>query len=118
MTTQQEEFGRRWIECWNSRDLERILTLYDDDAEMSSPVIVRRGINAEGQVKGKAALRAYWGRGLKELPDLHFTLLDIFASPDSLIVRYRNERGHTICEYLRLNGEGKIVQGSANHLVE
>ena len=29
---------------------------------------------------------------------------------------YQNERGAKICEYLRLNAEGKIIQGSANHL--
>ena len=30
---------------------------------------------------------------------------------------YQNERGAKICEYLRLDAEGKIRQGSANHLV-
>ena len=28
------------------------------------------------------------------------------------------ERGARICEYLRLDAEGKIVQGSANHLAQ
>jgi hypothetical protein len=32
-------------------------------------------------------------------------------------VLYRNERGDKISEYLQFNAEGKIVQGSANHLV-
>jgi hypothetical protein len=52
------------------------------------------------------------------LPDLHFELIDLFASPDSLIVFYRNERGAKICGYLRLNAAGKIIQGSANHLAQ
>ena len=29
---------------------------------------------------------------------------------------YRDELGHQICEYLRVNADGKIVQGSANHI--
>jgi hypothetical protein len=54
---------------------------------------------------------------LENLPNLRFDLLDVSASPDSIVVRYRNERGQTICEYLRLNGAGRIIQGSANHVL-
>jgi len=38
-------------------------------------------------------------------------------SPDSVIVRYVNERGSTMCEYLRVGANGKIIQGSANDLI-
>jgi hypothetical protein len=48
--------------------------------------------------------------------DLHFTLIDTYVSPDSVVVCYENERGNKICEYLRLDDAGKIKQGSANHL--
>jgi hypothetical protein len=50
------------------------------------------------------------------LPGLQFTLIDTYVSPDSIVVFYQNERGAKICEYLRLNAAGKIIQGSANHL--
>jgi hypothetical protein len=58
----------------------------------------------------------YWAKALTLLPDLHFTLIDTYVSPDSIVVFYTNERGAKICEYLRLDAAGKIVQGSANHL--
>jgi ketosteroid isomerase-like protein len=112
------KFAREWINAWNSRDLERVLTLYDDDAEMVSPNIVKLGINGDGRVRGKDNLRAYWSRALASNPDLQFRLLEVFVSPDSIIVRYLNQRGSTVCEYLRLNRDGLIVQGSANHLTE
>ena len=64
----------------------------------------------------KDALRAYWGKSLARLPELHFTLIDLFVSPDSVVVFYENERGKRICEYLRVNDAGLVVQGSANHL--
>ena len=108
--------ARFWIDAWNSRDLDRIMTLYDDKAEMSSLGIIILGINDEGQLKGKKRIRSYWKRALEARPELHFELLDVSTSPDSVIVRYRNDRGATVNEYLRLNAEGRIVQGSANHL--
>jgi ketosteroid isomerase-like protein len=109
--------GKQWIDAWNSHDLERILALYSDDSEMTSDKIPLLGFDPSGTVHGKDRLRAYWRKGLDLLPDLHFTLIDVYVSPDSLVVFYQNERGAKIFEYLRLNADGKIRQGSANHLV-
>ncbi|MBH5396901.1 nuclear transport factor 2 family protein [Bradyrhizobium sp. CNPSo 4010] len=108
--------GRTWVEAWNARDLERVLTLYDETAVMTSDRIPMLGFDPSGTVRGKDALRAYWGKALPLLPNLHFSLIDLFVSPDSLVVFYENERGKKICEYLRVNEAGLIVQGSANHL--
>jgi ketosteroid isomerase-like protein len=108
--------GRDWIAAWNSHDLERVLALYAEDSEMTSDKIAALGFDPSGTLRGKPNIRAYWGKALQLLPDLHFTLIDTYVSPDSLVVFYQNERGARICEYLRLNAEGKIIQGSANHL--
>ena len=108
--------GRTWIEAWNARDLERVLALYDDATVMTSDRIPTMGFDASGTVRGKERLRAYWSKALGLLPELHFSLIDVFVSPDSLVVFYQNERGKKICEYLRVNDVGLIVQGSANHL--
>ncbi|WP_298242592.1 nuclear transport factor 2 family protein [uncultured Bradyrhizobium sp.] len=109
--------GRTWVEAWNARDLERVLALYDGAALMTSDRIPMMGFDASGTVRGKDALRAYWGKALGLLPELHFTLIDVFVSPDSVVVFYANERGKKICEYLRVNDAGLIVQGSANDLM-
>jgi ketosteroid isomerase-like protein len=109
--------GKQWIDAWNSHDLERILALYSDDSEMTSDKIPLLGLDPKGTLRGKDRLRQYWSKGLQLIPNLHFTLIDVYVSPDSLVVFYENERGAKICEYLRLNADGKIRQGSANHLV-
>src|SRR5512143_1514090 len=111
------ELGREWISAWNSRDLERVLKLYSDDAEMTSEHIPAMGFSVTGSLRGKENLRLYWTRGLQLLPELHFELIDLYVSPDSIVVFYRNERGKKICEYLRVGRDGRIVQGSANHLM-
>ena len=108
--------GRTWVEAWNARDLERVLKLYDEAVVMTSDRIPVMGFDASGTVHGKDALRAYWAKALGLIPGLHFTLIDTYVSPDSVVVFYQNERGKRICEYLRVNDAGLIVQGSANHL--
>ena len=108
--------GRDWVDAWNARDLERVLTMYSEDVEMTSDRIPPLGFGAGGTVHGKDSLRAYWSKALTLVPDLCFTLIDTYVSPDSVVVFYQNERGDRICEYLRLDAAGKIRQGSANHL--
>ena len=108
--------GPVWIAAWNSHDLERILALYAEDSEMTSDKIQALGFEASGTLRGKANLRMYWGKALQLQPNLHFDLIDTYVSPDSIVVFYRNARGAQICEYLRLDADGKIRQGSANHL--
>lgn len=60
MITKEEanHFAREWIEAWNSHDLERVLSHYTDDFEMSSPFIV--GFTGEplGTLRGKESVRA------------------------------------------------------------
>jgi ketosteroid isomerase-like protein len=109
--------GKEWIAAWNSHDLERILALYAEDSEMTSDKIPLLGLDASGTLRGKQCLRQYWEIAFQRLPNLHFDLIDVFVSPDSLVVLYQNERGQKICEYLRVGADGKIRQGSANHLM-
>ena len=108
--------GREWIAAWNAHDLDRVLALYADDFEMTSPHITGFGFDDSGTLRGKAKVREYWAFALKKVPDLHFTLIDVYTSPDSVIVHYENERGGKVCEYLRFGASGKIAQGSGNYL--
>ncbi len=113
-----EARARDWIDAWNAHDLDRILALYADDCVMVSPNIAGHGLALSGVLHGKAALRAYWRIALERQPDLHFDLLDIYASPDSVVLRYRNQHGREVCEFLRFNPTGLILQGAANHKAE
>ncbi len=53
----------------------------NDDFEMSSPMIVDL-MEPPGTLKGKAAVRAYWEKGLAVLPDLKFELVDVCKGLD------------------------------------
>jgi ketosteroid isomerase-like protein len=48
--------GREWIAAWNSHDLESVLALYADDAEMTSDKIQALGLAA------RCAARTGFGR--------------------------------------------------------
>jgi ketosteroid isomerase-like protein len=70
-----EHFAREWIDAWNSPDLSRILSHYEDDFEMTSPVIVSITGEPSGRLKGKEKVGAYWWKALQRIPNLRFELM-------------------------------------------
>jgi ketosteroid isomerase-like protein len=117
-TADLQKLAAEWIAVWNTRDVERVLTLYSEDAEMSSPKIAALGFDDSGTLRGKDRLRAYWSKALTFRPKLHFTLIDAFVSPNSVALLYHDEFGKQVCEYLRLDDAGLIRQASGNYPVE
>ena len=105
-----ERFAAEWAAAWNSHDLERVLTHYTDDVEFASPKITELLGDPSGVARGKEALRAYWGSALKLLPDLHFTVEDVRAGVDSVVIAYRNERGRGVTEVLTFR-DGLVCRG-------
>ncbi|MDQ6941803.1 MAG: nuclear transport factor 2 family protein [Candidatus Eremiobacteraeota bacterium] len=116
-----EEATRRadeWIAAWNSHDLDRILSHYTDDFTMSSPYVSLVTGEASGTVHGKAAVRAYWGKGLQRAPDLHFDLIETHAGVNGLALFYRtNVTGKTVVEVLVLGPDGRYTSGDAYNAV-
>jgi len=65
-----KEFAVEWIQAWNSHDLDAIMSHYDDDVVLTSPVAAQILNRPSGTVEGKVALRDYFRRGLEVYPDL------------------------------------------------
>jgi ketosteroid isomerase-like protein len=108
-------FAEEWIEAWNSHDLERILSHYTDDFEMSSPFIVQFMNEPSGTLRGKDAVRAYWRTGLARVPSLKFELADVLIGTDSLTIYYTNQAGVRVAEVLLFDGRGAVFKGSAHY---
>jgi SnoaL-like domain len=65
-------------------DLERILAHYEDDFEMSSPIITTLVGEPSGKLRGKMAVGAYWAKALQSIPNLRFELLAALAGVNSI----------------------------------
>jgi len=112
-----ERFAREWVAAWNAHDLERILSHYEDDFEMSSPVIVRLVGEASGTLRGKPAIRAYWAKALEAAPDLRFEIVSVLAGVGSVTVCYRGHRG-LAAEVFHFSASGKVARAFAHYQVE
>ncbi|MGD0891778.1 MAG: nuclear transport factor 2 family protein [Terracidiphilus sp.] len=109
------ELARDWVAAWNAHDLERIVAHYADEVELTSPVAARLLGVTDGKVIGKAALRAYFQRGLEAYPELRFELKDVFVGLNSVVLLYANQSGTETAEFMEFSAAGKVIRVVANY---
>lgn len=112
-----ENFAADWIESWNAHDLDRVLSHYADDFEMSSPVIIQIAGEPSGTLRGKAAVAAYWKKALQLIPDLRFELISVLTGVSSITICYKGARGRLAAEVFHF-GPGKKVTKAFAHYSE
>ncbi|MCP5159458.1 MAG: nuclear transport factor 2 family protein [Gammaproteobacteria bacterium] len=110
-----QEFAMNWIEAWNSHDLDRILSHYTDDFAITTPMIkLAMGID-QGTLRGKENIRQYWATALQKIPDLHFELMDVTQSVDSIALYYTSVMGKRAIEVMFLDDKGKVNRVIAHY---
>ena len=117
-----QPFAKDWIAAWNAHDLERILAFCSDDFTMTSPKIITIANDPSGTLQGKAAVREYWGAGLRKYPELYFDLISVLAGVGSVTLYYNNQMvpsapGVLSAEVLHFNAEQKVHRGFAHYAV-
>jgi ketosteroid isomerase-like protein len=110
-----QAFADEWAAAWNARDLERVLCHFSEDVVFTSPIAAQLIDGSDGVIRGRAALRAYWEEGLRRIPDLHFTVLGVYAGVATLVINYRNQKGGLVNEVLVFDGP-LVVQGHGTYL--
>jgi ketosteroid isomerase-like protein len=110
-----KSFAREWVEAWNSHDLGRILSHYADDFQMTSPFIAQLMNEPTGTIKGTENVRAYWAKALERIPDLHFDLIEVLTSVDSITIYYHAVLGKRAAEVLFFDENGKVIRGIAHY---
>ncbi|HKT48029.1 MAG TPA: nuclear transport factor 2 family protein [Candidatus Acidoferrales bacterium] len=115
MTPDPKAFAEHWIAAWNSHDLDAILRHYDDQVVLTSPAAAKILGDPSGTVRGIAALRNYFRRGLEAYPDLRFELLDVMSGLSSIVLCFQNQKGTKTAEFMEFAPNGKILRVVANY---
>jgi len=84
---------------------------------MSSPLIVERAYEPSGTLKGKAAVRPYWSKGLTVEPPIRFELLNVLASVRSITIYYRSVGRSIVAEVLEFNDRREVLRGAAYYSI-
>ncbi|KGO90523.1 nuclear transport factor 2 family protein [Flavobacterium suncheonense] len=108
----------RWFEAFNTKQLEKLLSLYDDEAQHFSPKLKIRKPETNGLVVGKEAMRAWWQDAFERLPSLHYKVTSLTANTDRIFMEYirqvEGEGDMLVAEVLEVR-DGKIIASRVYH---
>ena len=111
-----QHFASEWIDAWNAHDLERILSHYADDFEMTSPMVTQLMNEPTGTLRGKAKVGAYWQKALTLVPDLKFELLSVLVGVSSITINYMGARGRLSAEVFFFTDTQLVEKAYAHYL--
>lgn len=113
-----EAHAREWIAAWNAHDLERILSHYSEDVELTSPFATRLTDSGDGVVRGHEALRGYFARALAAYPDLGFEFYRLYPGVRTCVLEYRSVNNLRAAETLEFNPAGKVCRVLAHYTTD
>ena len=108
----------RWFEAFNAQNLEKLISLYDDEAQHFSPKLKIRHPETKGLISGKNALRFWWKDAFDRLPTLHYKVTSLTSNGDRIFMEYlrsvSDEENILVAEVLDIK-EGKIIASRVYH---
>ena len=105
---QTEGFAKGWIQAWNQRDLEAVLSHYTEDIEFQSPLVVQAPRRDFRDRLGKTESAGVFPKGVGGLSrDIELELLGAYQGVNSLLIHFQ-AKGRKAVEVMELNQEGKV----------
>ncbi len=83
-----KEIATKWFAAFNEHDLEKLLSLYHDDAQHYSPKLKMRMPETKGLIVGKNALRSWWQDAFDRLPSLNYEVKKLTADEEQVFMEY------------------------------
>jgi limonene-1,2-epoxide hydrolase len=113
-----KQIALTWFEAFNVHNLEKLLSLYDENAQHYSPKLKIRQPETQGLIKGKGALRAWWKDAFDRLPSLQYEVKKLTADEQQVFMEYirhvNGEEDLSVGEVLEINN-GLIVFSRVYH---
>ena len=113
-----KEHIERWINAWNNKDLETVLSMFTEDIEFSSPKIkvITPEFNSE-KVNNKQDLKHYWSTAKEKITSLHFAPKEYFIKGNICVLEYvatfDGKTKFLAIEKSEFNEDNKIYKASA-----
>lgn len=118
MTEENLTIAHTWFMAFNTKHLEKLLSLYHEDAEHYSPKLKIRQPETSGLIRGKEALRSWWQDAFDRLPSLQYEILILTANDERVFMEYlrkvKDEEDLRVGEVLEIRGK-RIVASRVYH---
>jgi hypothetical protein len=108
----------RWFEAFNSKKIEKLLTLYENDSQHYSPKLKIHQPETNGLIIGVGAMRIWGQDAFDKFPTLKYELTSLTANSDRVFMEYvrkvDGENDLLVAEVLEIK-DGKIINSRVYH---
>lgn len=80
--------ARRWLRCFETKDVDALVVLYAENARHTSPKIQALRPETGGFVVGREALHGWWSDAFKRLPELRYVEKTLTADGSRVFIEY------------------------------
>jgi ketosteroid isomerase-like protein len=112
------QIAQAWFDAFNLHDIDRLLSLYSEEAVHYSPKLKIRHPETNGYIKGKTALHGWWSDAFSRLPGLQYKPVQLIAEGENIFMEYirqvPGEEDMQVGEILVIK-EGKIIASRVYH---
>ncbi len=113
-----QSIAYKWFEAFNNHDLDKLLFLYDDEAQHYSPKLKIAKPETNGLIVGKNNLEMWWKEAFERLPTLNYEVKTLTANGDRIFMEYIRRVAHTedmmVAEVLEIKND-KIIFSRVYH---
>jgi ketosteroid isomerase-like protein len=88
MQSENKQIAYSWIEAFNRKNLNALLSLYHDKALHYSPKLKAAQPETMGFIRGKDMLCAWWQDAFNRLPTLQYELMKLTVDDKSVFMEY------------------------------
>ncbi len=110
--------ARKWFEAFAEKNVDKLVSLYHEEAEHYSPKLKVHQPQTKGLIKGKAAMRAWWSEAFDRLSSLRYEVLSLTTHSDRVFMEYirhvNGEEDMRVGEVLEIK-YGKITASRVFH---
>ena len=110
--------ARRWLACFEHKDVDQLVALYAVNARHTSPKLRAQKPDSAGHIEGRAALRAWWADAFRRLPDLRYVERTLTSDGKRVWMEYirfaPGEPDLPVAEVLEVR-DGLIVESRVYH---
>ena len=109
---------RRWLACFDTKDVDTLVSLYAENARHYSPKLRVQRPETGGAIEGKAALHAWWKDAFTRLPELRYSETRITENGERACLEYERhvpgEPTMPVAEVFVVK-DGQIVESRVYH---
>jgi hypothetical protein len=102
-----------WVDAWNARDIDRILSHYAEDVVFEAETVQERWQKPDGKLCGIAELKKHFELGLELAPALRFCIEQVFSAPSGYAVLYERENGNRVIDCVTVNEDDRGARVTA-----